>query len=358
MADLFGIDTQPEFLRRDELLPLNAPQQALVGSVADAPQEKPSAFRDFSLSVGGGRGTLLGFVSSLFGKGTDELAAERRRELENKLFEQAAQRQLTATPKRDILKDVAGRQRFLDTGEAVFPDAQAPAVKQTALQEKITTLMKQGLTERVATGIATGQFVVSRDPVTNVSVILDKATNRPVDEPAPEQTPLTQAPLAAKEPAQIDDITSSLGASGFAKSVVNEIADLFGADLPFQQASQAAADLKALNLKTLTLASSGISGRPNRFFQEKINDILVQPNSVFDGRSGSINKFRALADSFRDEIERVNDDILAKKFSPATIGKAKQHVSSLRSLVASYDSIVKQAQPKDLPSLESFRRKL
>jgi len=119
----------------DTGLSLDAPPLQRVGSVADpiqqsaepvAPEERASKFRDFVLRAGGGRPSLLNALSAAFGQGTEEIAARRRAKLEEQVFEKQAQDILTAQPARLFEEDVGGRKRFLDTGELIFPDVEAP----------------------------------------------------------------------------------------------------------------------------------------------------------------------------------------------------------------------------------------
>lgn len=115
-----------------------------IGSVADArsplenldartvdgeqqrgqPEENASGFRDFVLRAGGGRPSLLNALSAAFGQGTEEIAARRRGELQNRVDEKIANDFLNSQPARQTATDVEGRLRFLDgERENVFPDA-------------------------------------------------------------------------------------------------------------------------------------------------------------------------------------------------------------------------------------------
>lgn len=120
-------------------LPLDAPQQQAIGSPADVlPEERASKFANFVESIATGPEvpgfSLLGALSKAFGQSTQEIENRRRltrrRTLEDQIFEKQAAEVLAApaaTAKRDILKDVGGRQRFVDTGELAFPGAEVPS---------------------------------------------------------------------------------------------------------------------------------------------------------------------------------------------------------------------------------------
>ena len=103
-------------------LALDAPQ---VGFPAEAPEEG-SKFRDFALRLGARPNSLLGALSAAFGQGTEEIAERKRRQLETRLADQQRAAAFQAAERGPIIEDIEGRKRFSRTGEAVFPEAQAP----------------------------------------------------------------------------------------------------------------------------------------------------------------------------------------------------------------------------------------
>ena len=236
--------------------------------------------------------------------------------------------------------------------------------KQSAFREKVSALQAQGLEEDIAVGIAAGQFVSSRDPITNEVVIVDKATGAPVGDRAPaagadnvsRETIPSEAAAVAEPGPTTPDITEALGASGFAQSSVNSIVDFFGGKLPFAETSEASALLDNLNLETLQLASSGLGGRPNVFFQEKVAELLVEPAALFSGQEKSFDRFEALSKTFTQEADRLQRDLDTKKMRPATKDESQQRISELRSLASKYDAIIESGKTEELPPLESFMK--
>lgn len=345
-------------------LPLDAPQAPTVGSVADVaalgPQEQGNKFRDFVLRAGGGRPSLLNTLSAAFGQGTEEIAARRRQAVADRFNlakAKAAEAALTATPKRNIIEDQAGIKFFADDLTRVFPKSKPKAGGTSATQEKVDLLVSTGVPRNRAVGIVSGRFVTSRHPVTGEVEIADKAGNVVDRLPANVglQQPVTDtstSPEATEKP--VPNITEALGTAGFAQSTVNTIADLFGSDLPFPEAADAAARLDNLNLKSIQLASSGIGGRPNVFFQEQVQGLLPKPNEIFTGSGKSLKRFEALSDMFKQESARIKNDIDTQKVQPETRDDAQKRISELNSLAADYDALIQSAKPRDLPPLESF----
>lgn len=119
-------------------------------------EETPNRFRDFVLRAGGGRPSLLNTLSAAFGQGTEEIAARKRAELLSRLEEaetRARIQTLNAPTQREILADVTGRQRFLDTGEPVFPEVGADPGLDLRRRE---LALSESREERLATELSAG----------------------------------------------------------------------------------------------------------------------------------------------------------------------------------------------------------
>lgn len=93
---------------------------------AAQPEEKASKFRDFALKIGARKGSLLNALSGAFGQGTEEIAARRRTAINSRLADRVAQAEgeakIKALGRGAIETDVAGRKRFVDSGQPVFGD--------------------------------------------------------------------------------------------------------------------------------------------------------------------------------------------------------------------------------------------
>lgn len=332
-------------------LPLDAAPAPTIASPADLPVEPGNKFREFVLRAGGGRPSLLNTISAAFGPATSEIRARKLAELQGRVVEKELQGRLTAKKERPTAKDAAGFLRFLDgKRERVFPEATAAKKAPSSFQEQVDALVATGeVTNTQAVGIKSGRLVISRDPISGEAQVIDKATGKLVG-----QQPATAQAQQVAPQQEIPDVTEALGASGFAKSTVNTIADLFGSDLPFADAETAAANLDNLNLRTVALASGGIDGRPNVFFQQKVDKLLPQPGEIFTGAGKSITRFKALSKAFTDEADNIENLIKTKKVRPITLDDANQRMNELRSLSTQYDEFIASAQPRDLPPLESF----
>ncbi len=176
----------------------------------------------------------------------------------------------------------------------------------------------------------------------------------------PDDTEVTAAATAAEPEPPIQealpDITEALGFTGFSQDVLNNFIDFFGGNLPFEETSQAAALLDNLNNETLRVASSSIAGRPSVFFQEKINELLVPANSLFNSKGAAFNRFRALSQQFVSEADRLQSDIDNGQLRAVTVDKARTRISELLSLAAKYDQVIASGEQAEKPPLESFFR--
>jgi len=244
----------------------------------------------------------------------------------------------------------AGEVAF-DIESGILPKDFKTPVKQTALQEKISELQRTGLTEIQAINVASGRHRISRDPVTQVAQIIDVATGQIVgggptvggDIVNLDVGPTPELDFGGQP---TSDPTEATGIGGAAKAFSNVVADLFGANLPFDEADKAATELQNINLKSIQLASSGIAGKPNLFFQKKIDELLVKPNEIFTGSGQARNRFEALAKSFRGEADRLQGDLNKGNVTPKTRDALQQRISGLRSLSAEYDTLLQRSGPR------------
>lgn len=356
MSNEFSFDIPPITLESiaaqnaPDSLDLNAPPQAAIPSITDQP-EQGNKFRDFVLRAGGGRPSLLNTLSAAFGRGTEEIAATNRAQKLADLdvrFKEAQIGKLNFRPeaKRSIIKDAAGFQRDAGTGERIFPDVVAPPKGNTALNQKIKLLEESGVDRETAIGIATGRLVASRDPITGVATVVDKAATQRVRDTPPQIQPEPKVKTL--------DVDKALGVSGAAKAAVNTIVDLFGGNLPFEKNATAAAELSNLNNETIQLLRAGIGGRPNVQLQKRVEKLLVEPNAIFQGEQGARSKFKAIFDTINTEKSRLENDLKTQSFKPATVDKARQKISELTGLAAKYKAIIDSQKPKEKIDLERF----
>lgn len=107
-------------------IPIPTQSAADIAAFEDQPEAKASKFRDFALKIGARPGSLLNALSGAFGQGTEEIAARRRKAINNRLADRVAKAEgearITALGRGAIEADVTGRKRFVDSGEPVFGD--------------------------------------------------------------------------------------------------------------------------------------------------------------------------------------------------------------------------------------------
>lgn len=238
--------------------------------------------------------------------------------------------------------------KFADTFKAIFPKP----TKQTALQERISELVATGLTKDEARRIATRRTRLVTDPITGETFTIDIATGQriggdAIPEPGAEPEPVV-------EPAP--DVSEALGAGAVVKTAINKVVDLFGGELPFEETSEAAAQLSNLNNEAIQLLRAGLGGRPNVQLQRRVEKLLVEPNEIFGGEQEAKNKFQALINTIDTEASRLEGQIQAGGLRPVTVDKARQRLSELRSLSGKFTSILESQEPTQPIDFRKFLR--
>lgn len=358
----FGVNQEEDFLSlaaRPFSLDVGAPIDPLSGTG----QERGSKVRDFVTSFAR-PGTLFNALSRGFGVGTEEIAQRKRQRLADRITEAEGEARLKVLaapvrPKRNVMKGIGGALVDVDTGERV---SQIPLGQdQTALQLKIDELMTTGLDRNTASNVATGRFRVSRDPVTKVAQIIDVATGQIVGEKPTvggdivnvDLEPTTTSGLGfSGQPTS--DPTEATGAGGALKSAANVMADLFGANLPFEEADKATNEIKNLNLKTVQIMSSGIAGKPNVAFQDQIRELLPKPNEIFTGSGQVRNRFEAISKTLREQAVRLQGDLKKGNVTPETRDDFQKRISGLLSLSAEYDNLLQRSSPQGKGDITRF----
>jgi len=238
--------------------------------------------------------------------------------------------------------------KFAETFKAIFPKPK----KQTALQERISELVATGLTKDEARRIATRRTRLVTDPITGETFTIDIATGQRIGGDAIPEPGAEPPPVAEPVP----DVSEALGAGAVVKTAVNKIVDLFGGDLPFEETSEAAAQLSNLNNEAIQLLRAGLGGRPNVQLQRRVEKLLVEPNEIFGGEQEAKNKFRALISTINTEADRMTRDIEGGGLRPVTVDKARQRLSELQSLSAKFTSILESQTPQDKGDISRFFR--
>lgn len=257
-----------------------------------------------------------------------------------------------------------------NTGKLEYTGAKiADASKVSQRDREISDYVKRGFSLNHAQDLTDGNIRLVTDPITQEDYLINIATQERIELSETEKANLKadkgELVTAEGEPVipeeykyegeeQDIDVTKALGIAGWSADIVNSLADLFGADLPFDDANKVAAKLDNLNNMTIQLASGGIEGRPNVHFQQLVEKLLVDPNKFFVGKGKSINRFEALADAFNKEADRIENGIKYSKVTPTTRSKSVSRISGLRKTAEEYNKFIKSAKPRELPTLESF----
>lgn len=228
----------------------------------------------------------------------------------------------------------------------------------SAFDEKVSALESTGIPRDIAVGIQAGRFATTRDPITGVAQVVDKSSGQIIfdgsvtaSQPTPQLTPGPEI-----GPGRIPDVSKALGPGGVARAGANKIADLFGGDLPFQEAGEAAAQLSNLNNEAIQLLRSGLGGRPNVQLQQRIEKLLVEPNQIFGGEQEAKNKFKGIIDTIDSETQRLETQVAGGGLRPATVDEARQKISELRALSAKFTSVLASQETKEKGDIRRFFR--
>lgn len=232
------------------------------------------------------------------------------------------------------LGNITQEDALLNAGLVIASSGKVEQEKTSALQEKVDLLISAGIPRERAIGIASGQLVTTRDPQTGEANILDKATGLVLGATTP---PAAIPSPAATPPIQVGE---ALGAGAVLKTIVNKVSDLFGGDLPFNEASIASSQLSALNNQAIQTLRAGVDGKPNVELQRRMERLLVEPNQIFGGEAEAKNRFQALIDLMDGESTRLQSELNIGGLRPNTKDKIRQKVSTINSLSSKYQEIL------------------
>lgn len=268
----------------------------------------------------------------------------------------------------DIIKTVNEKDEpvygLLDknTGKLTVTGAKiADTSKMSRRDREISDYIKRGFNKEHAQDLTDGNVRLVTDPITQEDYLINIATQERIELNETEKANLKAdkgKPVTAEgEPVppeeykyegeeQDIDVTKALGVAGWSADIVNSLADLFGADLPFDDANKVAAKLDNLNTLTTTIAAKSIAGKVNVHFQELINNLLVDPNKFFSGKGKSLNRFEALAHSFNQEADRIESHIKYSKVTPTIKTSSESRIDDLRKIADEYTKFINSAKPR------------
>ena len=206
----------------------------------------------------------------------------------------------------------------------------------SAFQEKVDALTPF-VGEEMAVGIAGGRFAVSTNPITNESVVLDKATGEvvgEVEQPTPESTVPEIIP---------EDIATSVatGVPGALKQAANLIQDSIGLGTSFPDAQVATEAMKSIQVLTSITLQAEVPGRPSKFLLEKLDELTVKPNSIFQGETRAKTRLEQTRRILEGEIQRMEQEVLPLELDPKTRVDTQLNLSQMKRLRDAYDGLLK-----------------
>ena len=300
---------------------------------------------------------------------------------ENQLFRElrqaAAPEKARAELLRQIYPDPPSKDNFITvdgrlydiTKDKFVTEAQEKALTGGALdEEQIARSMRlSGYTEeqiaRLAPGIAGGLNIFDSFSGTVRSMAGD--IERPGGRPS-GGAPRTSA-VAAPTPAEtatpagpplppIPDITDASGVQGYLTGLTNTVFDAVGAE-PFSPKNMAATTaLENLQSNWQIAMMRAIPGRTAVDIREMTKSMFPSPNEITTGPSKVQSKFEANSRFLKNEIQRINRDVLSRKgrrtYSRSQLADAELNRDELKGLASMMDELVGQFDKKDQATQE------
>lgn len=217
----------------------------------------------------------------------------------------------------------------------------------SSLQEKVNALVASGVDEQRALGIAAGRFQISLNPISNERVVMDIATGEPVGEPEPIEP---QGDVPSMLPSGLD-VPLATGAPGAFRNVVNILGDAVGAGLSFPRAQDATEALSSLRLFTTTTLQTEVPGRPSNFLLQRLEELTVAPNSLFQGEERAQTRLEQTKRLIDGEIARIENDVLPLELPPAIRVETQLNLTQLKRLSDAYNGVLDSfgREPSDAP---------
>ena len=247
------------------------------------------------------------------------------------------------TPTPTTYIDEQGRERtgYLDSNTLrMVPLGGQKERRDPDKEAKINRLMETGMDRNTAIGIADGRLVTSRDPINGNAQIVDKATGKIIGN-APPATMVPETPSTSMKPDV--NYAQGTGSSGFFGWGANTLTDFLAGKLAAPETETAIQGLTNLQVRTQTALQAGVPGRPSNYLMERLDRLAVAPGSLFQGDRRAHERLQQTRDMIREEIFRIDKDILEKSegFRPQQIAEARANRSQLNRLADNYDVVVK-----------------
>ena len=249
-------------------------------------------------------------------------------------------------------------------------DARDDGRKPTQREQDIALMEKQGVPKKIAVGIATGQYKLNRNELdgtiqvvdlSNGSILFDGRGGDQADLPPVGVDGLVVEGGVTTDPKKLvvgNGDTNIFGVEGSLKGVANFVADLFDQELPFNEISVLSKKLDNLNTTALQLASSGVDGKPNVFFQKEIKRLLPVSNNPLSGRGKASSQMVTFISALTNEKNRLKNDLKTLRLKPETQDTMTTKISELESLANQYQSVLTNVKPRNekRPNIEEFYR--
>ena len=249
-------------------------------------------------------------------------------------------------------------------------DARDDGRKPTQREQDIGLMEKQGVPKKIAVGIATGQYKLNRNELTGTIQVVDLSNGSILfDGRGGDQADLPPGGVDGRvvergvttDPKKLvvgNGDTNIFGVEGSLKGVANFVADLFDQELPFNEISVLSKKLDNLNTTALQLASSGVDGKPNVFFQKEIKRLLPVSNNPLSGRGKASSQMVTFISALTNEKNRLKNDLKTLRLKPETQDTMTTKISELESLANQYQSVLTNVKPRNekRPNIEEFYR--
>lgn len=246
----------------------------------------------------------------------------------------------------------------LVTGEQAAERRRRAELRATS-DEKVAQLVESGVPEPLARGIASGRYIVQKDPVDQTSKVIDISTGMPVGQqpgaaaPSPQQQP-SPMPTTAVSGQQPLDYSLATGGTGVVGNALNTVGGLVGAQ-PFPNVERAKTALDSLRMRTITEMSAAIPGRDTNQIRTYMEKRTVDPASVAMGDSRALDRLGQVRRDIASEINRVQNLITSGGIRPTEISNVRSNLTNLQALLRDYDVVLgnfgsqQQQQPQPQP---------
>jgi hypothetical protein len=316
-------------------------------------------------------------IETLFRYSTHPRYSEPVRKKYAKLLDRELENtKLTTKQKEYVLALGQGFQgTFLDYDKALRRDP--------ALEQKSAMLVRSGVPQNIADGLAAGRYDVNRHPINGTAQVVDKATGRIVFDgsdtsqadgaanvqppanmfsktPIGEQSgfvqggrtagaPSTRTPTSTM-PADVD-YRKATGTEGFFSSIGNTIAEMFFRRLPMPEAERASQALTNLQVRTQTALQDAVPGRPSNYLLQRLDKLAVAPGALTQGPERAGERLRQTRDMIRETVDRLDNEVLAnpKNFTPQQIAQARLKRSEIAAVLRDYDAVVQAFEQRSPP---------